>query len=401
MLTKSAVSLVALLALTLAAPVALAAPAHGRPAATSTRHSTRRARHRLRVKELKESTKESTETTKEPSSEPTGGSTHERVLAVHRRERVHPSQVGHPAEPEKTPEVAAAVTEPLVFRTDDKPRMKPLSDREREISRSPDKSSPEPSEGEERRVLKRSEAAHAKVEPPKPPCLRDVVEMSRGDEDDKFSLTRCDGSVAPLAVERMSVLVRPESAQKPGEPLGSLAKAKGVELAPGVRRVDPGLLERLQVIADHFRKDGMTPHFSVVSGYRPMSTGSYHATGQALDLRLEGVGNEALVAFCKTLSDTGCGYYPNSSFVHIDVRPPSTGHVTWIDASGPGEAPRYVSSWPPPAEPTVKGVREAQADIVTKLDRELPPLPVDDHPAKVEDPAAELIAPLERDQEDR
>jgi hypothetical protein len=53
--------------------------------------------------------------------------------------------------------------------------------------------------------------------------------------------------------------------------------------------------------------------------------------------------------FAKTLGDTGCGFYPNSSFVHIDVRDAGAGHVTWIDASGPGETPRYVPTWPPPA----------------------------------------------------
>jgi hypothetical protein len=63
-----------------------------------------------------------------------------------------------------------------------------------------------------------------------------------------------------------------------------------------------------------------------------------------------GVSNEELVAFCKTLPDTGCGYYPNSSFVHVDVRNPGTGSVTWIDSSGPGEAPHYVKQWPPPPE---------------------------------------------------
>jgi hypothetical protein len=34
------------------------------------------------------------------------------------------------------------------------------------------------------------------------------------------------------------------------------------------------------------------------------------------------------------LDDTGCGYYPNADFIHMDVRDPGTGHVAWIDASG-------------------------------------------------------------------
>jgi hypothetical protein len=78
--------------------------------------------------------------------------------------------------------------------------------------------------------------------------------------------------------------------------------------------------------------------------------------------------------------DTGCGYYPNSSFVHVDVRQPGTGHVAWIDASGPGEPPHYVASWPPPPEPEVKSAENLDNPI-DKLDPELPPLPSDDHPA--------------------
>jgi hypothetical protein len=66
-------------------------------------------------------------------------------------------------------------------------------------------------------------------------------------------------------------------------------------------------------------------------------------------MRVAGVSNEELSAFCKTMPDTGCGYYPNSSFIHMDVRSPGTGSVSWIDASGPGEPPRYVTTWPPPA----------------------------------------------------
>jgi hypothetical protein len=113
-----------------------------------------------------------------------------------------------------------------------------------------------------------------------------------------------------------------------------------------VRLLDRGLLARLDAIAHRFPGRSI----SLVSGYRPQSRGSQHQAGRALDLRVAGVGNEELVAFCKTLADTGCGYYPNSSFVHFDVRAPGTGGVSWIDTSGPGEAPHYVHRWPPPPE---------------------------------------------------
>jgi hypothetical protein len=228
----------------------------------------------------------------------------------------------------------------------------------------------------------------------KPPCMHEGVEFIRGQEAQTFSLTRCDGSIAPLAVEKLSVLARPDSAPIP-KSIEALAKAKGPDIAPGVRRVDPGLVERVEAIAEHFAKSGKNEpaKVSVISGYRPMSSGSYHATAQALDMRIEGVPNEAVVEFCKTLSDTGCGYYPNSSFVHVDVRQPGTGHVAWIDASGPGEAPRYVASWPPPPDPDVK-VADKTENVIEKLDKELPPLPVDEHPA-MPSQAAVVAAPLE------
>ncbi len=181
------------------------------------------------------------------------------------------------------------------------------------------------------------------------PCTKDPIEIIRGPEIDTFQLTKCDGTIAPLAVEHLSVLIRPGSAARPTTPIAELAKKKGGELAPGVHRIDERLAMRIQTLVDHFAKPGFPVKLSVVSGYRPSSVGSMHATGRAIDFRIEGAKNEDVVAFCKTLTDTGCGFYPNSSFVHLDVRDPGAGHVSWIDASGPGETPRYVSTWPPHA----------------------------------------------------
>ena len=72
--------------------------------------------------------------------------------------------------------------------------------------------------------------------------------------------------------------------------------------------------------------------------------------GQALDFRVSNVSNKELYAFIKTLPGTGTGYYPNSVFVHLDVRDRS---YTWTDVSKPGEAARYIE----PGE----GVSEAAA----------------------------------------
>jgi hypothetical protein len=114
-----------------------------------------------------------------------------------------------------------------------------------------------------------------------------------------------------------------------------------------------------------------------------------HASGRAMDFRLEGTKNEDVVAFCKTLEDTGCGYYPNSSFVHVDVRNEGAGHVSWIDASGPGETPRYVPSWPPPAPPLPAAEkRDADQALEPTSARTLwddAREPVDEHPATADE----------------
>jgi hypothetical protein len=140
-------------------------------------------------------------------------------------------------------------------------------------------------------------------------------------------------------------LLRPYSVPKPVE-LPPPPTAPGKDWIPGVKLADAGLLGRLQSIAQQYPGKKI----SIVSGYRPASTGSYHKLAKAIDLRVDGVKNDELVTFCRGLVDTGCGYYPNSSFIHMDVRPRGTGHVYWIDASGPGESPRYVASWPPPKD---------------------------------------------------
>jgi Peptidase M15 len=197
----------------------------------------------------------------------------------------------------------------------------------------------------------------------RPPCFAPVVGMDRnGLENESFSLVDCKGKPLDTAREKLSILARPWGTPKPvieppkktkkgakspaGKDKPGETTADAGEIAPNVRLLDPGLLTRIDTIARHFSGK----HISVVSGYRPRSRGSLHQSARAIDLRVTGASNEEVVAFCKTIADTGCGYYPNSSFVHVDVRAPGTGSVSWIDASGPGEAPRYVSAWPPPPE---------------------------------------------------
>jgi len=206
-------------------------------------------------------------------------------------------------------------------------------------------------------------------------CSKPTVEVTSGADTATFSLARCDGTPAPLAVDQLSILARPGSAAKPKQPVEALVKTKGTEVAPGIRRVDSRLVERLELAVEHFRKAGQVAKVQLISGVRPRSAGSYHQSGRALDFRIEGVTNETLVAFCKTLDDTGCGYYPNSLFVHMDVREHGAGHVAWIDISKPGETPKYVPSWPLPKE-DVAASKDAPEPSSTAI--ALPALPAEE-----------------------
>jgi hypothetical protein len=181
-----------------------------------------------------------------------------------------------------------------------------------------------------------------KLAAPKP-CFNKAAQIVRmwGETED-LVLTYCDGRPAPKAEEKLSVLIRPHTVRIPKDlPAYPSKRDESEEWVKGIKQIHPGLVSRLGAVAKHFPNKKVF----VVSGYRPWSIGSLHRQGRAMDIRVEGVPNEHLVAFCRTLNDTGCGYYPNSVFIHMDVRPEKTGHVYWIDASGPGESANYVSSW--------------------------------------------------------
>lgn len=236
----------------------------------------------------------------------------------------------------KPKKVAKAETKAASAKKDDKGAVKPA--KAQVEKKAPKKAAREA-------TAKKGKAATPKSEAPERPCLGKSVTVDRGGlEAETLALVDCKGRVRAEARERISLLARPFGV---GRPTAERAKERGEgEVAPGIRLLDEGLMVRLEKIAEHWNGRPIT----LVSGYRPQSRGSQHQTGRALDLRVDDVRNDELAAFCKTLPDTGCGFYPNSSFVHVDVREPGTGSLSWIDASGPGEAPRYVSTWPPPKE---------------------------------------------------
>jgi hypothetical protein len=70
-------------------------------------------------------------------------------------------------------------------------------------------------------------------------------------------------------------------------------------------------------------------------------------------MRVTGVANRHLFELPRrSFSDIGVGYYPDSTFVHLDVRDRST---IWVDHSGPGQTPCYSRT---PVEDLRSGVAE-------------------------------------------
>lgn len=125
--------------------------------------------------------------------------------------------------------------------------------------------------------------------------------------------------------------------------------------------IDKRLVELLADVSDTF--GGRT--LRVVSGVRLGNTpeGSRHRHGRAIDFVVDGVPNEVLRDYVKTFDQVGVGFYPNSHFVHLDVRDQWT---YWIDLSGPGERPRYAGFWTKASKSAKPRRRKIKAKKPTK-----------------------------------
>jgi uncharacterized protein YcbK (DUF882 family) len=153
------------------------------------------------------------------------------------------------------------------------------------------------------------------------PKTPDVVHVSRLASGEEFTLhvNARRGKVSPTVAKTAEEMMRS---------LGGLSHP-----------IEPRLVHLLAAVSNHFG----SRKIEIISGFRPYSplqhtAHSNHNVGKAVDFRILGVPNEVVRDFCRTLRDVGCGYYPNSTFVHMDVRDKST---FWIDYSRPGEPPRY------------------------------------------------------------
>jgi uncharacterized protein YcbK (DUF882 family) len=134
---------------------------------------------------------------------------------------------------------------------------------------------------------------------------------------------------------------------------------------------DPRLVELVGKVSNHFG----SRRLEVISGFRPYSPTQYtahsnHNVGRAIDFRVVGIPNEALRDYCRTLGNVGVGFYPNSTFVHLDVR---TSPAFWIDYSKPGEPPRYATPGVEADEGTSDVSEEAhEAESLTSVEGALP-----------------------------
>lgn len=100
--------------------------------------------------------------------------------------------------------------------------------------------------------------------------------------------------------------------------------------------MDPHVIDIISLIQ---KKTGINKPLDVLSGYRSPKTNamlgkntsgvasnSFHMYGQAMDIRLPGFSTRKLRNIARSLQAGGVGYYPRSSFVHVD-----TGNVrTWV-----------------------------------------------------------------------
>jgi LysM repeat protein len=133
----------------------------------------------------------------------------------------------------------------------------------------------------------------------------------------------------------------------------------------GSRPPVPDRLLRLLVrVSDTF---GGRPIW-IVSGYRTSSyfADSRHKHSAAVDFSIVGVPNAVVRQYLLLFENVGVGFYPNSSFVHLDVR---DGSMQWIDYAGPGEAPRQRPDSPRFARssPSVSDLDEIAESVVAAM----------------------------------
>ena len=148
-----------------------------------------------------------------------------------------------------------------------------------------------------------------------------------------------------------------------------LSKLSGPRRSRRNKLLHPRLIHMIQRVAE--RWPGKT--IEIVSAYRPGQKGteSQHSVARALDFRVLGITNKELYNFCTELPKSGCGYYPNSVFIHMDARKKS---ATWTDLSAPGEPAKYIKKGgkkggkKKPAQPQSETLTEIENETQTQTE---------------------------------
>jgi uncharacterized protein YcbK (DUF882 family) len=122
-----------------------------------------------------------------------------------------------------------------------------------------------------------------------------------------------------------------------------------------VRAMSAELYEHLSRIQDHF--DGKQIQF--YSGFRltDQST-SRHFHASAADFKIKGVSIYTIKKFAESLDmgNMGIGVYPNTDFVHVDIRAPGEPSFRWTDYSRSGLNLRKQQKKPGRTQPARKPV---------------------------------------------
>jgi uncharacterized protein YcbK (DUF882 family) len=182
-----------------------------------------------------------------------------------------------------------------------------------------------PSEGKTKSASseKSTQAPWSLKEPPVESSVKaGTVKLYRIATREQLKLTVTDprGRVRPAALGRLAKFLKPRNSKKQ-------------------RRPEPRLVALLAETSRHY--GGKT--IQIVSGYRVAggytSGESRHTRGAAVDIRIDGVPNRQLCDYLRHFKNVGVGFYPNSMFVHLDVRDKN---AYWIDLSSPGRRPSYL-----------------------------------------------------------
>lgn len=133
-------------------------------------------------------------------------------------------------------------------------------------------------------------------------------------EEVKLNIFREDGSYDESALAKLDELFRCKRTNE-------------------VRAVNPKLYEQLSRMQDHFDKK----RIELVSGFRfAERNSSRHFHASAMDIRIPDVSIREMYAYAESLDPggMGIGIYPNSGFIHVDLRAPGDPSYRWTDLSG-------------------------------------------------------------------